>query len=233
VDPYTSGAYARDNPDWHESDAPYKVRALASLIRYGGLQPRTVVDVGCGTGGVLYGLADELRDDLAATAWEGWDPAPAAIARARTRERSGLAYVCGDFLASERRADLILCVDVIEHVPSELDLLVGLRDRAEDFVFRIPLDVSVLDVARPGRMTELRRRYGHLHAYTRESARALLEQAGYRIDIERYDRVPPPRKTPRGRLADRVRRTAFAAAPHATVRWLGGFSWLVLARARA
>jgi hypothetical protein len=179
---------------------------------------------------VLEGLCAELGRELPDTTWEGWDPAPLAIARARKRERPRLAFVEGDLLASERRADLILCLDVIEHVPSDLDWLRALRERAPTFVFRIPLDLSVLDVVRPRRMLENQHRFGHLHAYTRERARNLLESAGYRVDVERYDRVPPPTDTVRRRWVDRVRRTSFSLAPNTTVRWLGGFSWLVLAR---
>jgi SAM-dependent methyltransferase len=230
VDRYRSGAYFEDNPDWHEADAPWKVRSVAALVRFAGLAPHTVVDVGCGTGAVLAGLADELRPELPETTWEGWDIAPAAIARARTRERTGLSYVCGDFLDSERRVDLILCLDVVEHLSDEHAFLTALRERAAGFVFRIPLDLSVLDVVRPTRMLELRRRHGHVHAYTRETALALLRECGFRIEVERLDRVPPATPTARARAADRVRRVGARIAPRATVRWLGGFSLLLLAR---
>ncbi|MEQ1567872.1 MAG: class I SAM-dependent methyltransferase [Myxococcota bacterium] len=232
MDRYTSGAYAERNPDWHEGDAEHKAAALAALIRYAGLEPRTVVDVGCGTGAVLDGLSRALGAELPATSWEGWDPSPEAIARASPRERPGLSFCCGDFLASERRADLVVCADVVEHVQDDLGWLRGLREHANDFVLRIPLDLSVLDVARPGRMLALRRDQGHLHAYTRERAAALLEDAGLRVEVERYDRVPPPRDTVRRLLVDGVRSTLVRVAPHRAVRWLGGFSWLVVARRR-
>ena len=39
VDPYRSGRYAVDNPDWHEADAPHKAEALARFLRFAGLQP--------------------------------------------------------------------------------------------------------------------------------------------------------------------------------------------------
>ncbi|MEQ1507302.1 MAG: class I SAM-dependent methyltransferase, partial [Myxococcota bacterium] len=188
VDLYASGRYATANPDWHEADAPHKADALAQAIRFAGLAPRTVIDVGCGTGGVLVRLKALLDPELPETSYEGWDVAPEAIRRARTREGERLTFVEGEFLASERQADLLLAIDVIEHVADDLAFLDGLRSRADWFLFRIPLDLSALDVVRPGRLLDARRRFGHLHFYTREMAIDRLIGAGYRIETVRYDR---------------------------------------------
>ena len=62
MDPYTSGRYAEANPDWHEADAEHKARVLGDLIGYLGLEPRSVVDVGCGTGAVLRHLKAQLDE---------------------------------------------------------------------------------------------------------------------------------------------------------------------------
>lgn len=229
-DPYTSGRYAERNPDWHEGDAPHKARALAAAIRFGGLQPRTVVDVGCGTGAVLRALSEELQDELPDTRWEGWDIAPEAIRRARATEGGRLLFVGEDFLQSERKADLLLCIDVLEHVADDRAFLEALRPRATWFLFRIPLDLSALDVVRPRRLLAARHQYGHRHFYTRELAVDLLRTAGFRVETVRYDRVPPPRDTARRWLADAVRTAWFERAPDRAARWLGGFSLIVLAR---
>lgn len=231
MDRYTSGNYAADNPDWHDSDAASKADALIRLIRFAGLQPRTVVDVGCGTGGVLRRLHAELDAELPETSWEGWDIAREPIRRARRSEGGRLRFVCGDFLRSDRRVELLLCLDVIEHVSDDLAFLRALRSRADWFIFRIPLDLSVLDLVRPARMLDARHRYGHLHLYSRELALDLLEEAGYLSEIVRYDRVPPSLGSPRRRAVDRLRRGLFAIAPDHAVRWIGGWSLLVAARA--
>ena len=230
VDRYTSGAYAQDNPGWHAEDAAHKAAALVDLIRYAGLHPRTVADVGCGTGDVLRLIRDALADSLPDTVWEGWDVAPPAIRAARKREGQRLLYVCEDFLRSERHVDLLLCIDVVEHVPDDVAFVTALGQRADWLLFRIPLDLSALDVVRPARMLAARRSFGHRHLYTREVALQLMEEAGLRVECVRYDRVPPPLDTPRRRAADRLRRTLFAAWPRTTARILGGFSLLVLAR---
>jgi SAM-dependent methyltransferase len=229
-DLYSSGAYAEHNPDWHESDAVHKARGLADTLRFVGLEPRSVVDVGCGTGAVLAALKTLLDDTLPETAWEGWDIAPEAIRRARDREGERLTFVAGEFLSSERRADLLMAVDVIEHTDDDLGFLVGLRGRADWFLFRIPLDLSALDVVRPSRLLEARERWGHRHFYTRDTALDLLRVAGYQIELARYDRVPPPLDTTRRRVVDLARRGLFRLSPDRAARWIGGFSLIVFAR---
>lgn len=229
VDLYRSGAYRKLNPDWHASDAPHKVRALADLIRYCGLAPRTITEVGCGTGAVLAGLKAEFDGEWPSAAWEGWDIAPDAIRIARESEGERLQFVQGAFEASERESDLILAIDVIEHVPDDVAFLEALRARAPWLLCRIPLDLSVLDLVRPDRLIEARERYGHRHFYTRELALDLLRAAGLRPMTVRYDRVPPPRNSLRRRVADGVRRSAFAWDHDRAVLWLGGYSLLVLA----
>ncbi|MBX2797873.1 MAG: methyltransferase domain-containing protein [Myxococcales bacterium] len=228
-DVYRTGAYADRNPDWHDSDAEVKAQGIADLIRFSGLKPRTVVDVGCGTGGVLLHLRRMLGDELGQPHWEGWDVASPAIRRARAHEGGDLHFVSGDFLASERKVDLVLCVDVVEHVDDDLAFLRALTRHARWFVFRIPLDLSAWDVVRPKRLLNARQQFGHRHLYTREVALQLLDDAGYTVRTTRYHRVPPPRRTLRQRVVDRLRRSAVASAPDLAVRVLGGFSLLVLA----
>lgn len=228
-DRYRSGAYADANPDWHAPDAAHKARAVAALLRWAGASPRVVVDVGCGEGGVLRHLRAELGAEWPHTTWEGFDIAPEAVRRARRTEGEGLSFVEGDFLQSERRADLITCLDVVEHVADDEAFLRALRERADQFVFRLPLDLSVVDVLRPGRLLRFRRDYGHRHFWTRAMAEDLLRTTGFRIVHARYDRVPPVTDGPRRRVVDAVRRAAVAAVPRPAVAVLGGFSWLVLA----
>ncbi len=220
-DAYQTGAYAQANPDWHEADAAHKSAVLVEVIRALGWSPRTVVDVGCGTGAVLAGFVGEMR--------EGWDPSPEAIRRAEQHRSEQVRFVCGDFVATSHRVDLALCVDVLEHVPDDLAFLTLLRERADRFLFRIPLDLSALDIVRPRRLLEARRSLLHRHVYTRELALDLLERAGYRREHVRYDRIPPPVDTLRRRAVDALRRTSFAWAPDATVRALGGWSLVVAA----
>lgn len=233
LDSYRSGAYAEQNLDWHDSDAPDKARGLAEIARFMGLSPHTVADVGCGTGRVLSEFKRRLDVHWPDTIYEGWDIAAIPINSARkVHEGDRITFVEGDLLESERRVDLLLCVDVIEHIPDERAFLEAIRTRAAWFLFRIPLDLSALDVVRPKRLIEASRRYGHRHFYTRDTALALLDDAKFHVEFACYDRLSPPRDTLRRQLADVVRRSALHIDADRAVRWLGGFSLLVCAKAR-
>jgi SAM-dependent methyltransferase len=228
-DAYQSGAYAQANPDWHEGDAPHKAAVLAEVARSLGWSPAKVVDVGCGVGAVLEAFVADLRTVRSDVVGEGWDPSPEAIRRAQSRASETLRFVCGDVVAQGTHAELALCIDVVEHVPDDLAFVTALRDRADRFLFRIPLDLSALDLLRPHRLLDARRQLMHRHVYTRELALELLERAGFRVVHVRYDRVPPPGDTLRRRVVDAVRRASFARLPDLTVRALGGWSLVVAA----
>ncbi|MBT3218355.1 MAG: class I SAM-dependent methyltransferase [Proteobacteria bacterium] len=231
-DLYTNGRYGALNPDWHEVDAKHKARAIAEMWTFCAVHPKVVLDVGCGTGSVLF-MVKQLMDRAGYEhcQYEGWDIARDAISRARERESSRLTYVCGDFVTSERRADLILCVDTFEHVPDDVGFLEVLRGRADWFLFRIPLDLSGLDIIRPRRILGARRQWGHRHAYNRALALEVLSEAGFRVEKELYHRLPLPNHRLRGKATDGIRRLLFLGAPHQTVNWLGGWSLLVFASA--
>jgi len=228
ADRYRSGAYADHNPDWHEADAPAKAEGLAPWLARLPRPPRRVLDVGCGTGGVLTQLQRRFDARWPHTVWEGWDIAPEAIRRAPRGPRR--SFVCGDVLRSAVTADLCLIVDVIEHVVDDEGFLRAVAARAPWHVLRIPLDLSALDVVRPRRLLDVRERYGHLHVYTRELALDRVRRAGLRVVGTAYHRVPVPPEHARSRLFAPVRRALEAAAPHLAARWLGGVSLIVLAQ---
>ena len=223
TDRYTTGEYARHNPGWHAEDASEKAAAVAALAEDAGLSPRSVVDVGCGAGGVAHALAERWPTVHV----QGWDVSEEAIRRARALA-SRAAFHVGS-VPSDVRADLVLCLDVAEHLPDDVGLLASLASVADTAVIRLPLDLSALDVLRPARMLEARRRYGHLHAYTRALALARLAEAGWRARTVRLHRVPPPRATTRARAVDALRRAAFRVSPGLTADLLGGWSLLALA----
>lgn len=219
MDRYTSGEYGRAVPDWHDADAPFKVAGLVRLVREVGWSPKTVVDVGCGAGRVLDGVCAELG-----ATGVGVDVAAEAIERAP--QRAGLTFRVGD-ASSAGTADLVMAVDVVEHVADDIGFVAQLATVAPHIVLRIPLDISALDALRPGRMLAAREQWGHRHVYTVDLAHALVRDAGLTVVASRTDRVPVVATSTRGRLSDRARRWAHSLAPLPATRWLGGYSLLI------
>jgi len=84
-----------------------------------------------------------------------------------------------DLLETKERFDLLLCIDVFEHIPNYLVFLEKLRNHADRFIFHIPLDLSVLTILRPARLLKGRYGVGHLHTFNYELALAVLKDTGY------------------------------------------------------
>lgn len=219
MDRYRTGRYAADNPDWHDAHAPHKAAELRALLDQASWSPRVLVDVGCGTGGVLAHL---VRPDQRGV---GIDVSPDAIARAPAA--TNLVFRVGD-VGDAPPGDLALCLDVVEHVPDDLGLLRDLRRVSHRVAVRIPLDASAWDTLRPARMLRAREQYGHLRAYTLDLARALVTEAGITVVAEALVRVPEPAETRLGSVTLTARRLGHRVAPETTARLLGGFSWLIL-----
>lgn len=229
TDRYADGRHLAENPRWHSEDAPLKADAVMRLLRSVGWTPAKVVDVGCGSGDVLRALRARLDagwgHDTQLVGWESsadaaslWTPTP------------GVTLRRGDPIAGGERGDLVLALDVSEHVVDDVGFLRDLGRLAPRVLLRMPLDDSWLDQVRPARKRAARERYGHLHAYTRSVALDRVERAGWTVVATDYDRAPPVLDSVRRRWMDRVRRVGLRVAPDLTVDALGGWSLMVAAR---
>jgi SAM-dependent methyltransferase len=128
----------------------------------------SVLDIGCGTGFTLEALA--ARFD----AW-GLEPDPAVRARTRTLVRDRV--LAGDTrdrsALGDRRFDVVLLLDVLEHVEddrAELSSAAAALAPGGKLVITVP--------ANPGLWSDHDDRNGHYRRYTEASLRALLAKAG-------------------------------------------------------
>lgn len=197
---------------------------MRQALAIAGWSPATVLDVGCGTGDVIRHLA--THDD-GSVRYDGWDPALPASTSVSGHPRVALHR--GDPVVAGARADVGLMLDVFEHVPDDVGFLSAATACAPRWVLRIPLDLSVLDVVRPRRLLAARRRYGHLHAYTRHTALAVVAEAGLVVQAWTFHRVPPPTDTWRQRVAEGLRGGLARIRPTVAADLLGGWSLVVTA----
>lgn len=225
---YLDGGYGQLNPTWDTDDSAWKAGLVAAMLARHGLQPATVAEVGCGAGAVLATLHDLLPQARLA----GWDIAPGAE-RFWAAHR-GAVFTCGDFLAEASEVfDLVLLLDVIEHVANPHEFLSRLRPHARHLLLHIPLDLSVASVLRETPLLQQRRGVGHIHYFTRGLALELMAECGYEILETSYTGAHlRQRRGLGGRLASLVRRVVFALNRDMGVRLLGGDTLLVLARPR-
>src|SRR5579863_2726014 len=118
---YQNGDYLAKHPSWHAEDAPWKAAQVRRLLGRNGLRPRTICEVGCGSGAIL---AELQRNYQEARLW-GYEVSPQAFTLCRPLANDRLQFVLGDILAQPpaRAFDLVLVMDVVEHVEDHLHFL--------------------------------------------------------------------------------------------------------------
>ncbi len=174
---YTGGEYLEHNPDWHVADSAWKAEHILRMLgTMDGIE--TVCEVGCGAGEILRQLHDQ-RPSL--TRLVGYEIAEAPFRMAAARSSDRLSFVLGDAAEHPETFDLMLIMDVIEHVPDPIAFLANLRFKARTTLVHIPLDLSAQSILRPGKLMTIRRDVGHIHYFTLETALATLAEAGYTV----------------------------------------------------
>ena len=222
---YDNGTYFAHNPDWHQNDSPWKAQADSEVIRRNSLQITRLAEVGCGAGKVIATVAEHIPG-VEAT---GYDISPEAIAMCAPQERSRVTYLLEDLTTSHRFYDLLLVIDVFEHVEDPFNFLRRLKHKATYKVLHIPLDISVQSVLRVRPIVKSWEKIGHLHFYTPETALATLRHVGYEVLDWSYThhRLELPNRSIRTRILGIPRWLGLMVNEHWTVRVLGGSSMIV------
>ena len=225
---YLDGEYLATNPTWGEEDSAWKARMIHHLWKRSGLPlPSTVAEIGCGAGGILAGLRSRFPDSVR---FDGFDIAPAAIQLAQQHEVPRLAYHCEDLTKSARHFDMLLCIDVFEHVENPFEFLRTIRSIAPIVVFNIPLEMHFAGLLINHQLWT-RRHYGHLHFYTAAVAFETLKECGY--SVVSHDYISRLMDLPRSMseyLFWLPRKTLSLLSPEFSARILGGTSLLVFAK---
>jgi SAM-dependent methyltransferase len=226
---YLDGEYQAKNPAWHVEESAWKASHIVHMLQRNRLSPATICDVGCGAGEVLKQLQLNLS-------WEctlqGYDVSPQALELAKSRANEKLRFCHSDFHASQEPCfELLLVLDVLEHLEDYFSFLRRVKDGARHKIFHIPLDLSAQTVLRKDALLKRRKMYGHLHYFTRETALETLRDAGYEILDYFYTSRANDLGSARGQVLLKIpRRLLFSLHQDFAVRLLGGFSLLVLAR---
>lgn len=232
---YTEGEYLQHNPDWHVGDSPWKANQIIEMLARHQLQPASICEVGCGAGEILRQLHDRLDYRPMLT---GYEISPQALELAQPRTTDRLTFRLEDILDDEEATfDLMLVMDVIEHLEDYHAFLRRLHPHSPMTLLHIPLELSVNSVLRPGMLIEHRQTLGHLHFFTESTALDMLESLGYRIVDWTYTAASSTSSVTRWRaltrkqkLLEHARRLLFPRSPAAAARLFGGYSMLVLAR---
>ncbi len=226
---YSDGTYLANNPGWHADDSAWKARNIARLLERNSIVPGTLCEIGCGAGEVLRALSTRLDP---ATRFFGYDISPSAFAICSQKTSERLTFRLANLLEMGEHYDVAMAIDVFEHVEDYFGFLRALRTRADYKVFHIPLELSAQEVLRAGPLLDARRRVGHLHHFSKQTALATLEDCGYTLIDHFYTKwcTELPSHGWKSGLLKWPRAALFRLSPDAAVRALGGYSLMVLAR---
>jgi SAM-dependent methyltransferase len=227
VNIYNEGTYLGLNANWHQEDSPYKAGLVGALLER--LSAGTVLEVGCGAGEVINLLSQRLPS----VRFRGYDISADAAAFWVGKESPNLSFSRGDLIETDEKADVVLCLDVFEHVEDYMGFLKKLKSHGTHFIFNVPMDMCVMKLLTNG-LKHARHEVGHLHYFNEWSAKATLEDCGYAIESARLSpaflKVPP--RNVRQVLAVVPRVAAhFLLGGRLACRLLGGYSLLVMAKA--
>src|SRR5260370_7011919 len=225
----TSGEDLEKNPPWHVEESPWKAKQLLHMINQSGIAARTSCEVGWGGGEVLKQLQEKMDPTCS---FCGYEVSPQAFELSKPRANERLHFKLADISKEEDVFfDLILILDVIEHLEDYFSFLRDLRPKSRYKIIHLPLDLSVQSLLRRNSLLGVRTPYGHIHYFTQYLPLHMLKDLGYELLEYFY----APRAIG---LADNIAKKLlilprvifFSIHKDLAVRILGGYSLLVLAK---
>jgi len=229
-DRYTRGDYLAKNPTWHEEDSHWKAKHIVRMIKENNLQPNSICEVGCGAGEILNQLYLQLPDHVS---FDGYEISPQAYELSKQKTNDRLQFHLKNFFQKPNQFyDLLLVIDVFEHVEDYYGFLRALRGTAKYKIFHIPLDISVQKVLLCRPILRRRKDLGHIHYFMKETALATLEDTGYEIIDHFYTAgsLELPSQSLMYFLGRWPLQLARMVNKDLAVRILGGHSLMVLAK---
>jgi hypothetical protein len=227
---YLDATYSMNNPNWDRADSPWKAGHVMNILKYHDIQPGKLVEVGCGAGDILSIISSKLPKSKLV----GYDVSPHLTSYWEAHANSNnVQFVLEDFnKVNTELFDVLLMLDVFEHVRDPFTFLEDARKWAKWFVFHIPLDLSVTTIARGYPLMDGRQKSGHIHYYTKDLALATLRDTGYNIVEWRYTgaSLNSPQRSLLTRLVAPLRRILYFLNHDLAVRVVGGETLLVLAK---
>lgn len=225
---YIHNEYLENNPTWHIQDSPWKAKRIIEIMKRNDLHPNSICEIGCGAGEILNQLYLYLPEKII---FHGYEISPQAFNLCQQRQKERLQYHIGNLFQDEKAFfDIILAIDVVEHIEDYFDFLRRLRQKGQYKIFHVPLDISVQSVLRSSPLIFHRNKVGHIHYFTKETVFATLIDTGYKIIDYFYTDgvIDLPAKSFKSLLARQPLKIMYKLNKDITVRIFGGSSLMIL-----
>jgi len=227
---YINGDYLKKHPTWDVEDSPWKAKQIINILKRNNIMPTTICEIGCGVGEILNQLQRNMATEC--TFW-GYEVSPQAFELCQKRANDRLHFELKD-ISQDKKVffDLILVVDVLEHLEDYFSFLRETKQKSQYKIFHIPLDLSIQSVFRGSGIMELRKKMGHLHYFTKEIILEILKDTKYEILDYCYTAtsIKLPVRSIKNYLARPPRKIFFTIHEDWTVRIMGGYELLILTK---
>jgi hypothetical protein len=175
---YEDNTYLQMNESWHVEDSPWKAKQIVKLIHDNKLAATTYCEIGCGAGEILVNLYNMLPEN---TYFAGFDISPQLKEQWDKRKRDRITFHQGDFLEQNDYFDVLLLIDVVEHIEDYMGFLKQIKHKGLYKIFNFPLEIFVLKAFLGHKFVESRKKYGHIHYFNKDICLATLEDLGFEV----------------------------------------------------
>lgn len=225
---YTAKDYINSN-QWHYKTSIWKARNIIKILERNKLKPKSICEIGCGGGEILKNLENIDYVELL----DGYDISKEAFEVNRTKQNKKVSFYLKDVYEISTYYDLLLSIDVFEHVENYIEFIRENKKKAKYKIFHIPLEISINSIVSGG-FIRARNDVGHLHYFTIETAIETLKDADLEI-IDYFFTAPfesngPPKNTLRSKILKYPRQLLFMFSPEFCSKTIGGCSIMVLAK---
>lgn len=235
---YETGEYWSSNPTFHLGDSLFKARNVVKALELCGIgENLRVCDLGCGAGGVLHHVYQLLSEQgIQLCEVHGYDISEKAIAQGSVLFPE-LQLEIGSVRDVGDGYDIILVLDVLEHLERYYEFLQAVQHKASLYVFHIPMDMTALRVLHQSELLETWDKMGHIHQFCEATAIRVLNTAGFEVvhrhwtavDLHQEAKAERPCGYKR-RLVNVLRKILFPIVPSFAVALLGGKSLMIVAK---
>ncbi len=229
---YNDKTYLTKNSSWHEEDASFKAEKIIKLLERNSINFETVAEIGCGSGEILVVLESHF---ISVKNFSGFDISRDAISIAKEKETDKINFKVKDISNKTENGfyDLLLVIDVIEHIDNYFEFLEGIVAKGRYTVFHIPLDMCLWSLFREKILIESKERVGHIHNFTEDFIKDILSCYGFEIIDQVYTEPIYKMSSYKQKIVNYFRKAAFRINKKFCTKTFGGYSVLLLTKNRS
>jgi SAM-dependent methyltransferase len=241
VDFYNVDEYGNVNRSWHQEDSKWKVDLFKKIfpekvVQNLGAKKKTisVLEVGCGAGMVLYYFCEWVKQVTDCSVQPiGLDISPYALSLAEENVPNLRSHCSSIIKSSDLKADILLCIDVLEHLEDPIQNLRVMVNMSPILLLRVPLEMDL--VSRLIGQKRTKRRYGHINFFSSSRLLSTLRDSGLKVvdfsySVGALNLKTDPQASIFIKLVRLIRRTAWKMDPSICLQIFGGTAIEIFAK---